>query len=297
MTKTAVVLTLILGLVQSIQAQAPDGDSTRQLAVEIAYRLDRELGAVDAAQKHLLVWRLLTAQADGEVPLGEPISDRWLEWQQTIEQLERRLDLNRLPVWHWPARPDEVTALLAAEVPEPGPLQWLPPIDSPELAAAGVRLVTNRNAVLQASSQYPVMLAWARSHAAQIWLGLLAELVVPEPELVRIGLLVEVAPEQREVQLSQPAVVKLREFFPVLQVRRRPGRSRRPGRRYHPPESARFLLEVSLPRRSPTWRHESRLEPRALRDADSKIQPRSGRSSLHVQVGSEPRPFDSGSRT
>ena len=183
MRKTAVLLALVLGMVQSIRAQEADTGSNRQLAVEIAYRLDRELGEIDAAQRHLLIWRLLIARADGELAVGEPIGDSWLEWLQTIEQLERRLELTQLPVWHQPARPDEVTALLASEVPEIEPLQWLPSIGSRQLAVTGTRLLTDRRAVLDASAQYPALLAWARSHSAQIWVELL-DVLAANPELV-----------------------------------------------------------------------------------------------------------------
>jgi hypothetical protein len=162
---------------------AAPGRELRARAVEIAYRLDVELGEIDAAQRNILIWRLIDAHSSGDLAAGASLSDDWLIWQQRLEQMETSLALTRLPVWFQPYRPDAVTAVLAFHDAGSKDLNWNTGLQVYRDASASMQVVLGPDAPQVARALTPGLLAFSRSYGADIWAWLLVELE-RNPELV-----------------------------------------------------------------------------------------------------------------
>ncbi len=151
---------------------ALEPDQVEPLAVEIAYRLDRELGEVDGAQRHLLIWRLSSALRGGEFAPGAALSRQILEWQHQLEAVEPPPG-QALPAWFAPQVPDTLSALLLAGAPNLEYASWHWPVRM-RLAATAARLATGPEPRPWVRAQQLHHLAWARDHGAVIWADFLA---------------------------------------------------------------------------------------------------------------------------
>ncbi|MDX1571544.1 MAG: hypothetical protein R3200_13760 [Xanthomonadales bacterium] len=175
----AAVLLLAVGGVALAQESERD---RRSKAVHIAYRLDMELGEIDAAQRHLLVARLLLALETEELSPAAAVDELWLDWETRIEAMEDLVQGDPLPVWHQPTMPDLVDALSESVLPGQVPLDWSDRLWGEGLAATALTALTGTaRSVPVESAYYPGLLAWARSHGPEIWFRLL-EAIAATPE-------------------------------------------------------------------------------------------------------------------
>ena len=157
-------------------------DPLREKAVQIAYRIDHELGLVDAAQRHALVARLLVALESGELTPASALDQLWIGWEARLEGLESASGLRELPIWHEPFMPDAVSVLVQSVRIDQDRLVWT----APALWTRGTAWTALLDLTDPATgelpiSYYPGLLAWARSHAPDIWHRLLVALQ-GEPE-------------------------------------------------------------------------------------------------------------------
>lgn len=164
MTVVCLTLTAILA-----SPMAPAQEAS--LATQLAYRIDRELGAVDGAQRHLLAWRLWSALDSGEFKPGTAVTEILLSWQQNLERLENAAPVT-LPAWFAPLPDNVASDLMLAWIADP---EYAPWHRSQRLASAArlAPIVTSDTPPDWALVQHPRLLAWARDHAPWIWSRLL----------------------------------------------------------------------------------------------------------------------------
>ncbi|MEM9532241.1 MAG: hypothetical protein AAGA23_15105 [Pseudomonadota bacterium] len=155
---------LLLGLTLPAAAMI-DAENVDALAVEMAYRLDRELGSADAARQHLLIWRLTDALESPQLTAGEPIQVRAQRWQQNLAE---GMVPAPLPAWFAPAGLGVAQHLTMARLGQPDSADWN--------SRRGRQLVSHLAALLSedlspewAAQQGPEVLAWARDRAPMIW--------------------------------------------------------------------------------------------------------------------------------
>ncbi|MEM9303240.1 MAG: hypothetical protein AAGE01_14090 [Pseudomonadota bacterium] len=148
--------------------------SLRERSVHLAYRLDRELGPIDAAQRHALVARLLLARRDGELTAGDAMDAVWLDWEAKLELLERETAIGAFGSWYEPTLPDAADGLIQTVRADQAQLTWSDPLWRDERAAAALRVVTAPGNRDLAKLFQPGVLAWARHHAPELWFRLLA---------------------------------------------------------------------------------------------------------------------------
>ncbi len=172
----ALAIFLLMGFGPGAGASV-DAENLERLAVEVAYRLDQELGEIDAAQRHLLIWRLCDDLNNRRNEPGMAPSDRMLDWQRLLESGEPALG-EQLPAWFAPVGPGTVETLTLALSPRVQEASWALPRRS-LLATAGARELTR--GVPFPAADPARQLAWARDHAAQIWLDFLT-LIAANPE-------------------------------------------------------------------------------------------------------------------
>ncbi len=162
-------------------SEQPTAEELAERARQIAFRIDLELGELEAAQRHLLIARLNLALQDGDWDSAS--IERFEAWRGALESLETDTELQRLPVWNQLLAADFVSTWLDAS--SANAQAWTTATAQREraLSPAALTMLTNDPRASLSRSSYPRQLAWAMANAHDIWLELLQRLE-QTPELV-----------------------------------------------------------------------------------------------------------------
>lgn len=174
---------LIAGLVVlGLAGTSVATDDIDRVAVQIVYRLEAELGSVDAAQRHLVVARLLIATESDTVLPDAALADLGLEWEQEIERREHLAAGNSIPLWFGVAPVNGLDLYLDLAVPDMVPLVFSDPLWDGQRARAAVIAISEGDEPL-ATMAYRGGIAWSHQSALTIWKRFL-ERVHDRPELL-----------------------------------------------------------------------------------------------------------------
>ena len=156
-------------------------DDTDRLAAQIVYRLEAELGSVDAAQRHMVIARLLIATETGALVPDVSLADLGLEWEQEIERRETLVAHEAIPLWSGVSPVNGLDLYLDLAVPDMVPLVFSDPLWDRQRAHAAVIAISDGEEPL-ATLAYRGAVSWSHQSALMLWQAFLRR-VDDRPEL------------------------------------------------------------------------------------------------------------------